>query len=135
MKKRKKIFIGSIIVLAIILLSVVGYRLLNRKSIEEVPEILRSRTYEQVEEGDEAIDGTEYVTFDAYYLRDLNGDGYAEKLRGTCRESRNTRYSLHGLKRANKRNTRRWKDNNKRRRILDFSTAYSKRQCNSTRLY
>ena len=86
MKKRKKIFIGSIIVLAIILLSVVGYRLLNRKSIEEVPEILRSRTYEQVEEGDETIDGTDYVTFDAYYLRDLNGDGYAEKLRGTCRE-------------------------------------------------
>ena len=86
MKKRKKIFIGIIIVLAIILLSVVGYRLLNRKSIEEVPEILRSRTYEQVEEGDETIDGTDYVTFDAYYLRDLNGDGYAEKLRGTCRE-------------------------------------------------
>lgn len=67
MKKRKKIFLGSIIVLAIILLSVVGYRLLNRKSIEEVPEILRSRTYEQVEEGDETIDGTDYVTFDAYY--------------------------------------------------------------------
>ena len=85
MKNKKKIILGIVVVLAVMVLSVTGYKLLNKKS-EEDPEILRSRTYQQVEEGDEAIDGTEYVTFDAYYLRDLNGDGYAEKLRGTCRE-------------------------------------------------
>ena len=85
MKNKKKIILGIVVVLAVMLLSVTGYKLLNKKG-EEDPEILRSRTYQQVEEGDEAIDGTEYVTFDAYYLRDLNGDGYAEKLRGTCRE-------------------------------------------------
>ena len=85
MKNKKKIILGIVVVLAVMVLSITGYKLLNKKS-EEDPEILRSRTYQQVEEGDEAIDGTEYVTFDAYYLRDLNGDGYAEKLRGTCRE-------------------------------------------------
>ena len=85
MKNKKKIILGIVVVLAVMLLSVTGYKLLNKKG-EEDPEILRSRTYQQVEEGDEAIDGTDYVTFDAYYLRDLDGDGYAEKLRGTCRE-------------------------------------------------
>ena len=86
MKNKKKVYIGIVVVLAVMLLGITGYKLLNKKGIEEDPEILRSRTYAQVEEGDEAIDGTEYVTFDAYYLRDLDGDGYAEKLRGTCRE-------------------------------------------------
>ena len=86
MKNKKKVYIGIVVVLAVMLLGITGYKILNRNSVEEDPEILRSRTYAQVEEGDEAIDGTDYVTFDAYYLRDLDGDGYAEKLRGTCRE-------------------------------------------------
>ena len=44
-----------------------------------------SKTYEQVEEGDEATQ-SEYVKFDAFFLRDLDGDGYAESIRGACRE-------------------------------------------------
>ena len=50
------------------------------------PEIQRSMEYEQVKEGDEKIDNTDYVQFDAFFLRDLDGDGYAEQVRGTCRE-------------------------------------------------
>ena len=85
MKKTKK-YIGIIIVLMVLALSMIGYKVFFNKDPEVDPEILRSRSYAQVEEGDEAIDGTDYVTFDAFYLRDLDGDGYAEKIRGTCRE-------------------------------------------------
>ena len=48
------------------------------------PEIQRSMEYEQVKEGDEKIDNTDYVQFDAFFLRDLDGEGYAEQVRGTC---------------------------------------------------
>ena len=43
-------------------------------------------TYGQYQDGDEAVDGTDNVKFNAFFLRDLNGDGYAEKLKGTCKE-------------------------------------------------
>ena len=29
-------------------------------------------------------DGIDNIKFSAYFLRDLDGDGYAEKLKGTC---------------------------------------------------
>ena len=58
----------------------------NLKFIRSLsPEIARSMSYTQVQSGDENISGTD-VKFDAFFLRDLDGDGYAEKLRGTCRE-------------------------------------------------
>ncbi|MBO5476664.1 MAG: hypothetical protein J6A15_02790, partial [Clostridia bacterium] len=85
MNSKKKIYIGIIVILAVILASVIGLKVIN-KDTESDPEILVARNYEQVENGDEAIDGTDYVTFDAFYLRDLDGDGYAEKIRGTCKE-------------------------------------------------
>ena len=50
------------------------------------PEIARSMEYEQVQPGDENVERTPYVQFDAFFLRDLDGDGYAEQVRGTCRE-------------------------------------------------
>lgn len=86
MKKKKKLILGIVIVLSIVLFTTIGYNVLNFQKKDTDPETLKSRTYAQVENGDEAIDGTNYVKFDAYYLRDLNGDGYAEKLRGTCKE-------------------------------------------------
>ena len=48
------------------------------------PEIARSMTYEQAPDDPEEIDNTG-IKFDAYFLRDLDGDGYAERLRGSCR--------------------------------------------------
>ena len=38
-------------------------------------------TYDQFEDGDENIEGTDNVKFSAFYLRDLDGDGYAEKIK------------------------------------------------------
>lgn len=42
--------------------------------------------YEEVKEKDKDIEGTDNVKFDAFFLRDLDGDGYAESIRGTCRQ-------------------------------------------------
>ncbi len=50
-------------------------------------ELARAMTYNQVEEGEAYVDGTnENVKFDAFFLRDINNDGYAESIRGTCKE-------------------------------------------------
>ena len=52
-------------------------------------------TYDRVQEGEEKVQveneagelkDFDYVQFDAFFLRDLNGDGYAESIRGTCKE-------------------------------------------------
>ena len=48
-------------------------------------EIAKSMTYKQVQSGEETTN-SEFVKFDAFFLRDLNGDGIAEGIRGTCRE-------------------------------------------------
>ncbi len=48
-------------------------------------ELARAMTYDRVQDGDEATN-SEYVNFDVFFLRDLDGDGYAEGVRGTCRE-------------------------------------------------
>ena len=49
-------------------------------------ELRRAMQYDQFEEGDEVLEATENVKFSAFFLRDLDGDGYAEKIKGTCKE-------------------------------------------------
>ena len=87
--KNKKII--SIIALAIIICVVIaGIIIMTKKETSRSellsPEIVRSKAYDKVEEGEEAIEQTENVQFDAFFLRDLDGDGYAEGIRGTCKE-------------------------------------------------
>ena len=92
-KEKKKIItlkarlgiIFSLIILAGLITGIVIFNL-NRIKSGINPEIARSMTYEEVKEGDDAIEGTDDVKFDAFFLRDLNSDGYAESIRGTCRE-------------------------------------------------
>ena len=84
---KKTIAIGITAILA--LWAIIGVYLLNRdNNLTAInPEIARSMEYEQVQDGDENVEGTnDNVKFDAFFLRDLNGDGYAESIRGTCRE-------------------------------------------------
>ena len=49
-------------------------------------EIQRSLSYDEVQDGDEEIDGVQNVEFDAFFLKDLDSDGVAESIRGTCNE-------------------------------------------------
>ena len=84
---KKTIAIGITAILA--LWAIIGVYLLNRdNNLTAInPEIARSMEYEQVQDGDENVEGTnDNVKFDAFFLRDLDGDGYAESIRGTCRE-------------------------------------------------
>ena len=90
--KKVKLFSGlGVILIAIVMLLVFilsGKE--NKINKQEVgimdPELARAMTYEEVKEGDEIVEGAENVRFDAFFLRDLNGDGYAESIRGTCKE-------------------------------------------------
>ncbi len=50
------------------------------------PELSKAMTYAEVQKGEEAVEGTENVQFDAFFLRDIDNDGYAESIRGTSRE-------------------------------------------------
>lgn len=58
----------------------------KRRKIIADGELARAMTYDQFEDGDEAVDGTDNVKFSAFFLRDVNGDGYAEKIKGTCKQ-------------------------------------------------
>ena len=86
MKKHYKILMISAFVIALITATTLAVINITKSKGDVDSEILVSRNYQQVEPGDEAIEGTDFVTFDAYYLRDLDGDGYAEKIRGSCRQ-------------------------------------------------
>ena len=61
-------------------------KILNKEKEDLSSELARAMTYDQLEAGDEDVIGTENVKFKAFFLRDLNGDGYAESLKGTCKQ-------------------------------------------------
>ena len=88
--KKRGILIAAGIIAIIILISAIAttfYKSTQKKiALANDPEVQRSLNYEEVQPGDENVDNTPYVQFDAYFLRDLDGDGYAEKIRGSSRE-------------------------------------------------
>ena len=86
-KLAKAVIIG-IPVYVVFLIFLTALFLLSRKEIKNStrnlnldPELARAMTYDQFEDGDENIEGTDNVKFSAFYLRDLDGDGYAEKIK------------------------------------------------------
>ena len=89
LEKRKESLILPIAILAILVMGIIIFSAWRiNQNIGNIPaEIARSMTYEQVQEGENIVEQTgEHVTFDAFFLRDLDGDGYAEALRGACRQ-------------------------------------------------
>ena len=82
----KLILLGGIIAIIAVILFGVFMQVRERAYIQNTnPELARAIEYEEVKEGDEAVEGTDYVEFDAFFLRDINQDGYAESIRGTCK--------------------------------------------------
>ncbi|MBQ2937369.1 MAG: Cna B-type domain-containing protein [Clostridia bacterium] len=67
---------------------VLFFVLINKNNeIEAVSqEIIKAMTYAEFQEGDNNVEGTDNVKFSAFFLRDINSDGHAEKLKGTCKE-------------------------------------------------
>ena len=85
---KKQIILAIVILSAIISLIIVtlSKNVINSKMNNTSPELARAMTYEQFVDGDEDIIGTANVKFGAFFLRDINEDGYAEKIKGTCKE-------------------------------------------------
>ena len=87
-QKKRVTLVAGVIALLTVAITIAGV-FLNTKNNKvgtiQDPEIARSMEYEQVQPGDEDTN-TPYVQFDAFFLRDLDSDGYAESIRGTCRE-------------------------------------------------
>ena len=91
MKEKKVLHINLWFAIITIIASLIGiFTLLqvkmNKSKLNLSLENQRAMTYGQYQDGDEAVDGTDNVKFNAFFLRDLDGDGYAEKLKGTCKE-------------------------------------------------
>ena len=85
--KRKVIpsIIAIVAVIALIAVLVIN-QVTKRQGGVISAELAKAMTYEEVEEGDEIVEEAPNVRFDAFFLRDINSDGYAESIRGTCRE-------------------------------------------------
>ena len=79
-----------ILIIALLLISLVTATILTYKKSTIThnvdAELLRAITYDQFVEGDQNIEGTDNVKFSAFFLRDVDGDGYADKIKGTCKE-------------------------------------------------
>ncbi len=83
----KKQFHISLIALALTVIAVIAMVVVKTSSqftsvIDR--EMKMELTYNQLDENSGKVDNCDYVQFSAYFLRDLNGDGYAEKLDGAC---------------------------------------------------
>ena len=88
---KKKLLIASglaialvAIIIAIAIVSSKGEGT-KKKNFTPDSELARAMTYDQVANGDEDTN-SDFVKFDAFFLRDLNQDGIAEGVRGTCKE-------------------------------------------------
>ena len=88
-KHKKQTAIISIAVLTVIVIAVtLIYQNVSQKRFGVItPELAKAMTYDQVQEGEEIVENTEgHVEFDAFFLRDINNDGYAEGIRGTSKQ-------------------------------------------------
>jgi len=86
---RSKIIVVTFAMIAVVMSFIMSNKMLkNDSNVATItdPEILRAMTYEQVTEEDRKIENCDFVQFSAFFLRDLNGDGIAEDLKGTCKK-------------------------------------------------
>lgn len=89
-KDHKKIICLIIILIIAMVLSTYFVKKVYNKQANLSPEILRSMNYKQITDEDSKVENTDFVKFSAFFTRDLNGDGNAEKLLGTCRNISST---------------------------------------------
>ena len=85
--KKKIILTGLSAAVVILIIAVCIFSMLKTTKSEKKanPELARAMEYGELTEKDEETQ-SEYVRFSAYFARDLDGNGYAEKVKGTCKE-------------------------------------------------
>ncbi len=75
----------AVVLAVIVMLILMAFRQNAVMISKNNPEPSVAMTYDEVQPGDEATN-SDYVQFDAYFLKDINNDGKADKVRGTCNE-------------------------------------------------
>ncbi len=87
MKVKKGYLFKLLIFIIAILVATIVFVFLrkNTKTSTISAELSKMRTYDKVRSGDQ-LTNSDYVQFDSFFLADLDGDGYVEKVRGTCKE-------------------------------------------------
>lgn len=87
-KKEKKVIILTLILAIITLCSVIitsTIKTTNKLSKITDPETLRALSYGQITDNDTYVEGCKNLEFSAFFTRDLDGDGNAEKMKGTSK--------------------------------------------------
>ena len=80
------ISISAVVALVLIVIAIMQFVQYRTRLNSISPELAKAMTYDQVQDGEEVVDGTDgHVNFDAFFLRDLNSDGNAESIRGTAK--------------------------------------------------
>ena len=87
-KKEKKVIILTLILAIITLCSVIitsTIKTTNKLSKITDPETLRALSYGKITDNDTYVEGCKNLEFSAFFTRDLDGDGNAEKMKGTSK--------------------------------------------------
>ena len=93
-KRKVKICIVAILLL-IVIASLIFVKSKNTTKIVTDKELLKAMTYAEVIDGEGSIENTENnVSFDVFFMRDLDGDGIEEKLRGTLKRKRKKTWNI-----------------------------------------
>jgi hypothetical protein len=85
-KGTKKQFHISLIALVLTVIAVIAMVVVKTSNNQKVitADMIHSKEYETVKSEDEGFDNCEFVKFTAFFTKDLDGNGTAEKLLGSC---------------------------------------------------
>lgn len=86
-KRGKIVLVVILAVIAILMLFTYVTKKVENRTENLDSELLRSKNYAQVTDEQSKVENTDFVKFSAFFTRDINGDGNAEKLLGTCKRA------------------------------------------------
>ena len=91
MRNTKGLKAAIVAAVAIILAIVAGSFIAKTiKNANLSPEMKRTMQYDVFPSDFDKVDNCDYVRFGAYFAQDLDGDGYAEKIAGSCKNVKQT---------------------------------------------
>ena len=86
-KKILFLLIIAIVFVAVFTKIIISSKKSQNNNLQIDPELALAMEYGRFEPGSEIVEGTNNnVEFSAFFLKDIDGDGYAERVKGTCKE-------------------------------------------------
>ena len=89
-KKQFHISLAVLVITIIALVAMVVVKTTSKIATVTDKEMKMELTYNQLNENSARVENCDYVQFSAFFARDLNEDGYAERLNGTCKQISDT---------------------------------------------